>query len=64
MHNGGGWIYFQSEPRLWTVGCYGPAGTWCPESDHGSPEDAANRVHWLNGRTSNSRITNQAKPVS
>lgn len=44
-----GYVYIQSEPRLWTVGFYEPNGTWNPESDHGSPEAAAQRVHWLNG---------------
>src|SRR5690554_1180466 len=24
-------------------------GKWCPEGDHGSPDEAAARVRWLNG---------------
>jgi hypothetical protein len=43
------YIYIQSEPYLWTVGFYDPRGTFQPESDWGSREDAAKRVHYLNG---------------
>lgn len=43
------YVYIQSEPALWTVGFYDPHGCWNPESDHDNPEDAARRVHWLNG---------------
>lgn len=42
-------VYVRSEPNLWTVGHYSPDGKWYPESDHGSPDAAAERVHWLNG---------------
>lgn len=44
-----GWLYIQSEKGLWTVGFYDPTGAWQPESDHGSREAAAARVHYLNG---------------
>jgi hypothetical protein len=43
------WVYQRTESRLWTVGYYRPDGKWEPESDHGSPKEAAERVHWLNG---------------
>jgi hypothetical protein len=43
------YVYVRSEPSLWTVGHYRPTDDWEPESDHGSPEDAAARVAWLNG---------------
>ena len=43
------WTYIRSEPGLWTVGQYGPAGKWEPESDHGSTDEAAARVRYLNG---------------
>ena len=43
------YVYIQSEPELWTVGHYSPAGKWIPESDHATPEKAAERVHYLNG---------------
>lgn len=43
------YVYIRSEPRLWTVGTYAPDGTWEPESDHDSPQDAAARVTVLNG---------------
>jgi hypothetical protein len=46
------WVYRQTERHefggLWTVGFYGPDG-WEPESDHDSAEQAAARVHYLNG---------------
>jgi hypothetical protein len=43
--------YIQSEPGLWTVGTGTPGkgGDWEPESDHESPEAAAERVRYLNG---------------
>lgn len=34
---------------LYTVGYYEPDGTWIPESDHETPEEAAKRVRYLNG---------------
>ena len=43
-----GFIYVRSEHELWTVGTYA-SGKWAPESDHGSPDAAAARVHYLNG---------------
>jgi hypothetical protein len=43
------YVYIQSEPHLWTVGFYKPDGSWKPESDHPTSEDAAKRVAWLNG---------------
>ena len=43
------YVYIQSEPGLWTVGFYSPEGEWMPESDHSSPQQAAERVRYLNG---------------
>ena len=43
------WVYIMSQPGLYTVGFYRPDGKWEPESDHGSPESAAERVNYLNG---------------
>ena len=43
------YVYIQTEPKLWTVGFYTPSGKWIPESDWPSPEEAAQRVHYLNG---------------
>ena len=43
------YVYLESMPQLWTVGFYDPSGKWQPESDHESAENAAARVHWLNG---------------
>lgn len=34
---------------LYTVGFYKPNGEWEPESDHADREEAAARVHYLNG---------------
>lgn len=44
------YVYKQTEPGLWTVGYYEPSGKWIPESDHDTPQAAAERVHYLNGR--------------
>ena len=43
------YVYIKSEPRLWTVGFYRPCGDWEPDSDHSSQDEAADRVHFLNG---------------
>jgi len=43
------YVYVRSEPHLWTVGFYKPNGEWEPESDHNNKQDAAERVHYLNG---------------
>lgn len=54
------YIYRQTEfgeYSLWTVGFYLPDGKWNPESDHSDSEEAAKRVHWLNGGTSQDETT-------
>ena len=43
------YVYIQSEPNLYTVGFYDPTGRWQPDSDHSDREEAAKRVHYLNG---------------
>lgn len=43
------YVYIRSESQLWTVGFYQPNGRFESESDHGSPEEAAERVRFLNG---------------
>ncbi len=43
------YVYRSFESGLWTVGFFRPDGQWEPESDHSSPEQAADRVHYLNG---------------
>lgn len=43
------WIYRQTEPELYTVGHYSPDGKWQTDSDHGSKEEASDRVAFLNG---------------
>ena len=44
------YVYIKSEPSLWTVGFYNPQGKWIPESDYDNAEEAAQRVHYLNGK--------------
>ena len=44
-----GYVYIQSEPKLFTVGFYDPQGEWQSDSDHSDREEAARRVAWLNG---------------
>lgn len=46
------YVYIESEHNLWTVGFYDPKGNWHPESDHDTKESAGNRVHFLNGDSS------------
>ena len=45
------YVYIQTEPKLWTVGFYGPDGEWHNDSDYGysDREEAAERVAYLNG---------------
>lgn len=47
------WVYLWTEEQLWTVGFYTPDGEWVTDSDHDNPEDAAKRVHYLNGGNDN-----------
>lgn len=54
------WVYLQSEPDLWTVGFYDPKGKWLTDSDHSIREDAAKRVHYLNGGKANMEWLNEA----
>ena len=44
------YVYIYSKvDRLWVVGFYSPDGKWHPDSDHANRDDAAKRVHYLNG---------------
>ena len=43
---------------LWTVGFYDPNGEWFPESDHLTPEEAANRTAYLNGIREEENVIN------
>jgi hypothetical protein len=43
------YVYIETESGLYTVGFYDPTGKWHPESDHSEQEEAAQRVHYLNG---------------
>lgn len=42
-------VYKQTEPELWTVGHYAYGQRWLAESDHSTPEAAADRASYLNG---------------
>jgi len=46
------WVYQQTEPELWTVGYFDPDGRWHSDSDHDTKQEAAKRVHYLNGQES------------
>jgi len=43
------YVYIKSESNLYTVGFYDPQGNWVSESDWNSRNEAAERVHYLNG---------------
>ncbi len=43
------YVYIKTEANLFTVGFYKPDGKFESESDHGSRDDAAKRVNYLNG---------------
>ena len=47
------WVFIHSEHSadhdLYTVGFYDPSGEWQPESGWNTKEEAATRVHYLNG---------------
>ena len=43
------WVFRTTEPGLWTVGYYTPDREWVTDSDWPTKEEAADRVHWLNG---------------
>ena len=41
--------YQKAEPGIWSVGRFTPEGKWRQESSWNTPEEAAERAHWLNG---------------
>ena len=41
--------YQKSEPGRWAAGFFHADGKWESESEWNTPEEAAERVHWLNG---------------
>lgn len=43
------YVYIKTEPNLYTVGFYSPDGKFIAESDWKTADDAARRVHYLNG---------------
>ena len=43
------YVYIKSGIGVWTVGFYAPNGEWIPESNYPTTEEAADRVHYLNG---------------
>jgi hypothetical protein len=58
-------VYIKSEPNLWTVGFYDPAGKFQPDSDHDTKQAAAHRVCELNGayEVPESKLREAAKAV-
>lgn len=56
------YIRSKSEP-LWVVGFYKLNGVWEPESDHATKEEAAKRVHWLNGGNEDAAAERQAEAL-
>jgi len=51
------YVYLRSRAGdVYTVGHYQPDGTWIAESDHETPEKAAERVHYLNGGVSEAHV--------
>lgn len=57
------WVYRQTDRGVWTVGYYTPDGIWVPESDWGSPELAAQRVHYLNGEVDIEALIGKIKAI-
>jgi hypothetical protein len=55
------YVYIKSEPNCYTVGFYDPQGKFHAESDHESPDMAANRVAWLNGTNVNNWREEEAR---
>lgn len=43
------YVYIKTESQLYTVGFYDPLGKWIAETDWNSRDEAAARVHYLNG---------------
>lgn len=41
--------YQKTKPGVWTAGSFNANGVWVPESSWNTPEEAAERSHWLNG---------------
>lgn len=48
------YVYIRSESNLYTVGFYDPNGNFIADSDHNNTQNAAARIHWLNGGGGNS----------
>jgi len=44
------YVYIRIEKELWTVGFFDPDKKFVSESDHCTPDAAAERVSYLNGR--------------
>ena len=59
------YVYWMSEPALWTVGYYDPIeAVRVTESDHGTKEAARDRVIELNGGVNTKAQEGQASLVS
>jgi hypothetical protein len=51
------YVYIRSEPGLYTVGFYDPAGKWHADSDFPTPQEAADHTAYLNGAAGKSDPT-------
>lgn len=58
------WVYIQTEAGVWTVGFYDPNGNWHAESDWPNPEQAAERVRYLNGGATTQQIPQGTSSLS
>lgn len=43
------YVFIRTASDQWESGFYDPEGAWYAESEHDTKEDAAWRVHFLNG---------------
>ncbi len=49
------WVYLRTESNLYTVGFFDPDGNFQTDSDYSNREEAAERVHFLNGGNKNGK---------
>lgn len=43
------WVYKQLDYEQWAVGYWSPEKEWFQDAIYSTKEEAAERVHWLNG---------------
>jgi hypothetical protein len=57
------YVYIESQKGVFTVGFYDPQKKFRPDSDHETAESAAARVHYLNGGTTDAKLSHVAPSV-